>query len=179
MKKRRYICLFLGLALLLGSTGCRQQIPEAALSSGKTVVTMMYPSGLNRFEALVETSCQDIDLQVEPTTTAMMNGDSERRLRNSHGTDLVVTTLPTGDVKGYMLDLSATAFSTGYQATVMDPVMIEGRTRYLPLPGQYSGYILIKTLADGLADALPAYVQRSEPSLEDAYLYLISREAVQ
>ena len=25
----------------------------------------------------------------------------------------------------------------------------------------------------------PAYVQRSEPSLEDAYLYLISREAVQ
>lgn len=95
MKKRRYICLFLGLALLLGSTGCRQQIPEGALSSGKTVVTMMYPSGLNRFEALVETSCQDIDLQVEPTTTAMMNGDSERRLRNSHGTDLVVTTLPT------------------------------------------------------------------------------------
>ena len=156
MKKRRYICLFLGLALLLGSTGCRQQIPEGALSSGKTVVTMMYPSGLNRFEALVETSCQDIDLQVEPTTTAMMNGDSERRLRNGHGTDLVVTTLPTGDVKGYMLDLSATSFSTSYQATVMDPVMIEGRTRYLPLPGQYSGYILNKTLADGLADALPA-----------------------
>ena len=30
-----------------------------------------------------------------------------------------------------------------------------------------------------VADALPAYVQRSEPSLEDAYLYLISREAVQ
>ena len=30
-----------------------------------------------------------------------------------------------------------------------------------------------------VADALPACVQRSEPSLEDAYLYLISREAVQ
>ena len=30
-----------------------------------------------------------------------------------------------------------------------------------------------------VADALPAYVLRSEPSLEDAYLYLISREAAQ
>lgn len=45
----------------------------------------------------MEAACQDIDLQVEPTTTVVMNGDSERRLRNGHGTDLVVTTLPTGD----------------------------------------------------------------------------------
>ena len=30
-----------------------------------------------------------------------------------------------------------------------------------------------------VADKLPAYVQAEEPSLEDAYLYLISREAVQ
>ena len=28
-----------------------------------------------------------------------------------------------------------------------------------------------------VADKLPAYVQAEEPSLEDAYLYLISREA--
>ena len=30
-----------------------------------------------------------------------------------------------------------------------------------------------------VADTLPAYVQVEEPSLEDAYLYLISREAAQ
>ena len=30
-----------------------------------------------------------------------------------------------------------------------------------------------------VAEALPPYVQPAEPTLEDAYLYLISREAVQ
>ena len=30
-----------------------------------------------------------------------------------------------------------------------------------------------------VADALPTYAQPAEPTLEDAYLYLISREAVQ
>ena len=30
-----------------------------------------------------------------------------------------------------------------------------------------------------VADQLPAFVQPEEPTLEDAYLYLISREAVQ
>ena len=30
-----------------------------------------------------------------------------------------------------------------------------------------------------VADKLPPYAQAEEPSLEDAYLYLISREAVQ
>ena len=53
---------------------------------------MMYPMNLEHFEQLVETEYPDIDLNVEMTTTAAMNGDSERRLRNGHGTDLVVTT---------------------------------------------------------------------------------------
>ena len=33
--------------------------------------------------------------------------------------------------------------------------MIEGQTRYLPLPGQYTGYILNKTLAAKLGKKLP------------------------
>lgn len=154
MHERRWACLVLSLALLLGCAGCRQDPPRGR-AAGKTAVTMMYPITLSHFEELVERTFTDIDLQVEPTTSAAMNGDSERRLRNGHGTDLIVTTLPTGDVKEYMMDLSATEFSTSYQATVMDPVMVEGKTRYLPLPGQYSGFILNRTLAERLADGLP------------------------
>lgn len=116
---------------------------------------MMYPMVLDHFEELVEETYSDIDLQIEPTTTATLNGDSERRLRNDHGTDLVVTTLPTGMVKDYMMDLSATDYAAGYQDTVMDSVMIEGQNRYLPLPGQYSGYILNKTLMKKLGKSLP------------------------
>lgn len=156
MKKQSYICLGLCLALLICSTGCRQPAAQEEAPSGKTVVTMMYPIVLDHFEELVENTYSDIDLQVEPTTAAVMNGDSERRLRNGHGTDLVVTTLPTGDVKNFMLDLSTTEVSTSYQAAVMNSILIDGKTRYLPLPGQYSAHIINKTFADLLMDTPPA-----------------------
>ena len=39
--------------------------------------------------------------------------------------------------------------------------------------------LMLEPVYNAVADTLPAYVQPSEPSLEDAYLYLISREAVQ
>lgn len=149
-KKGIVVCAGIFLFLLFGLTGCGQRAP-----SGKTAVTMMYPAVLGHFERLVEDTYDDIDLQVEATTTAMMNGDSERRLRNGRGTDLVVTTLPTGDVKEYLMDLSATEFASSYQATVMNQVMVEGKTLYLPLPGQYSGYILNKTLMEQLGRPLP------------------------
>lgn len=152
--KRRYwkiLCWGGCLALFFSLAGClRQEAP-----SKKTTVTMMYPIVLEKFEQLVKTVYPDIDLQVESTTSGAMNGDSERRLRNGHGTDLVVTTLPSGGVKDYMMDLSATEFATSYQATVMNPVMVEGKTLYLPLPGQYSGYILNITLMEQLKQPLP------------------------
>ncbi|QNM05373.1 5'-nucleotidase C-terminal domain-containing protein [Qiania dongpingensis] len=145
--------LILGLCLVLcgGFTGC-----GGSSASKKITVTMMYPIALEQFERLVEETYSDIDLQVEATTTGTINGDSERRLRNGRGTDLIITTLPTGDVKEYMLDLSATEYAAGYQATAMNPVMIEGKTYYLPLPGQYSGYILNKTLTEKLGLPIPA-----------------------
>lgn len=155
MKRRGTLCLGLALTACLGLSGCGQTA-VVDQSTRKTTVTMMYPIVLDRFEALVEETYPDIDLQVEPTTTATLNGDSERRLRNGHGTDLVVTTLPTGDVKDYMMDLSTTEFAANYQSTVMTPILREGKTLYLPLPGQYAGYILNKTLARQLSDDLPS-----------------------
>lgn len=156
MKKQRYCCIGLCLVLLVCSTSCKQSVTQEEAPSERTVVTMMYPIVLEHFEELVENTYTDIDLQVEPTTSAVMNGDSERRLHNGHGTDLVITTLPTGDVKNFMLDLSATEVSTSYQATVMNAIMIDGKTRYLPLPGQYSAHIINKTFADRLMDTPPA-----------------------
>lgn len=155
MKKKKYSCLALSFTLLLTIGGCQKTSPKPG-ETGKTVITMMYPAVLSHFEELVETTYPDIDLRAEVTTSAMLNGDSERRLRNGHGTDLIVTTLPTGSVKEFMLDLSATAYATHYQATVMSPILLDGKTYYLPLPGQYSGYILNTTLAEQLADTIPA-----------------------
>lgn len=156
MKTKRVFCALAALVISLSAAGCARQPEQEPAPRGKTVVTMMYPLKLSRFEALAEAVCPDIDLQVEPTTTATINGDSERRLRNGHGTDLVVTTLPTGEVREHVGDLSAEDFVSRYQATIMNPVMIGGQARYLPLPGQYSGYILNKTLTERLGKPLPA-----------------------
>lgn len=156
MIRGKYMSLVILMTMVLFACGCQAKSDASdAGSGGKLEVTMMYPMKLEHFEALVEKELSDIDLQVELTTTATLNGDSERRLRNGHGTDLVVTTLPTGAVKDYMMDLSAESFSTNYQGSVASPVMIEGQTRYLPLPGQYSGYIINKTFVDQLGLTMP------------------------
>lgn len=155
MRRIKIISIGFILCLLLGTTGC-QSDPTPPDTKEKTVVTMMYNIPLPQFEALVEETYGDIDLQVESTTSATINGDSERRLRNGHGPDLVITTLPTGGVQDYVLDLSAETFAADYQATALSPIMIDGQTRYLPLPGQYAGYILNKTLAEQLGYAQPA-----------------------
>lgn len=175
MRCKKYVWFGISLALVSVSMGChskrvspqaqggqqaggQQQMEGRQNTQGKqgTVVSMMYPISLKHFEQLVESEYPDIDLKVEMTTTAAMNGDSERRLRKGHGTDLVVTTLPTGEVKDHMLDLSAEIFATGYQGSVASPIMIEGQTRYLPLPGQYEGYILNQTFAEQLGSPSPA-----------------------
>ncbi len=156
MKYKKYISLGMIFILLLLDMGCRPQADGSEQPAAQKIeISMMYPMKLSHFEALVEKEYPEIDLQVEMTTTATMNGDSERRLRKGHGTDLVVTTMPTGEVKDYVMDVSAEEFATSYQGSVASPVMIEGQTRYLPLPGQYTGYILNKTLAAKLGKKLP------------------------
>lgn len=157
MKYRKYSNLGMIFLLLLLNIGCG--LEKDGIKGPETrrmVISMMYPGKLSHFEALVEREYPEIDLQVEMTTTAALNGDSERRLRKGHGTQLVVTTMPTGEVRDFLLDLSAESFADGYQGSVTSPVMIEGQTRCLPLPGQYSGYILNKTLTERLGKEIPA-----------------------
>ena len=152
---KRCLLLSVGVMLFALHTGCGSNGAEAASEKEHTEVTVMYPMELKHFEKLVEDTYPDIDLQAELTTTAAMNGDSERRLGHKHGTDLVVTTMPTGGVKEYMMDLSAEDFASAYQGSVTGPIMIDGQTRYLPLPGQYSGYILNQTLTEELGKTIP------------------------
>ena len=97
MRYRRFLLTAICLNTAFIAMGCHSQ-PPASEENGNRImeISMMYPMNLEHFEQLVETEYPDIDLNVEMTTTAAMNGDSERRLRNGHGTDLVVTTLPTG-----------------------------------------------------------------------------------
>lgn len=155
MGSRNRILFGISIVIMALNTGCsRPDVPQDT-EEQRTEISMMYPTELSHFEELVETEYPDIDLKVEITTTAAMNGDSERRLHNGHGTDLVITTLPTGGVQDYVTDLSAEDFATGYQGNVASPVMIGGQTRYLPLPGQYAGYILNKTIVEQLGMNIP------------------------
>ena len=127
MRYRRWIRWGLSLGALSFVTGCSTQVDSRQQpEESQTKITMMYPKNLKNFEELVDTEYPDIDLQVEMTTTAVMNSDSERRLRKGHGTDLVVTTFPTGEVKNYTLDLSAETFATAYQGSITGPVMVDG-----------------------------------------------------
>ena len=156
MRYSRLLLTAICLNTALIAMGCHSQPPASeGNKSRKMEISMMYPMNLKHFEQLVETEYPDIDLKIEMTTTAAMNGDSERRLRNGHGTDLVVTTLPTGEVGDYVMDLSAETLATVYQGSVSSPVMIEGQTRYIPLPGQYEGYILNRTLTEELGKQIP------------------------
>lgn len=118
--------------------------------SGKTVVTMMYPGELTDFEALVEEKYPDIDLQVEKNTPTTLNGLSERRLRNGQGNDIILTTVPSAQIAEYALDLSAESYVMNYETPIINSYMVDGRVKFIPLPGQYSGYIYNVTLAEQL-----------------------------
>lgn len=169
MRKRYFLPLLAVMAVVTELTACApgtEAAPETE-AGRRTQVTMMYPVSLEHFEKLAEDTYPDIDLVIERNTPTTMNGDSERRLRNGHGKDLIVTTLPTGDVKEYVLDLSAEAYADHFQSTVMSGVKIEGKTCYLPLPGQYSGYILNRTLIERMGKDLPASTQDLSDLLEE------------
>lgn len=155
MSLKRTFTVIAALSLTLSCAGCGGNTGSSDADNSRTVVTMMYSEELESFEALVESVYDDIDLRIELSTVAALNSDSERRLKNGHGTDIIITNLPTGDVKDYTLDLSAEIFADRYQSTIMKKVMLDGETHYLPLPNQYSGYILNRTLTEKLTDKLP------------------------
>jgi len=162
MKIKNGLCISLFVLSLLIFTGCGWQpandinsTENSANNDRKTIVHMMYMGKLNHFEKLVEDTYSDIDLKCEQSTIGTINGDSERRIKNGHGLDLVITTMPMGDVKDYMLDMSAEDYADNYQVTMTASIMVEGQTRYLPLPGQFSGYVINKTLAEQIGNASP------------------------
>lgn len=169
MRKTYLFPVLAVMAVIIELTACTPKT-EAGLeteAANRTQVTMMYSVPLEHFEKLVEDTYPDIDLVIERNTSTTLNGDSERRLRNGHGKDLIVTTLPTGNVKEYVLDLSAEAYADKFQSTVMSSVKIDGKTCYLPLPGQYSGYILNRTLIEQMGKELPASTQDLKELLEE------------
>ncbi len=151
--KRRLVALALACSLAAAPAGCGQTEDAdkgkraSDADTGRLPVSMLYTIDLDNFEALVERTYPDIDLQVERNAAATIDGESERRLRTGHGADIITTTMPTGDVRNYALDLSAMAFASAYQASISQSLLAEGRTLFLPLPGQYSGYIYNVTLA--------------------------------
>ena len=139
------LTLVLTLALLcLG--GCSAGKP-AASGEGRIVVTMLYTGDLPSLEELVETTYPDIDLQIERNAQSTIDGETERRLRNGHGSDIVVSTLATGDVLNYLADLSADEYISAYQSGIMHKMSRDGKNLFIPLPAQYYGYIYNVTLA--------------------------------
>ncbi len=146
---KKIIITLILICLAIFFTGCAPKIdPSNNEKDPKVTVTMLYTIDLPNFEALVEAEYQNIDLQIERNAKATIDGESERRLRTGHGSDIITTTMPTGDVRNYAMDLSAEEFASLYQASISQSLLIDGKTLFLPLPGQYSGYIYNVTLAE-------------------------------
>ena len=150
--RRRVVWMVLAGALLL-LAACAKEEPAA--TTAKTQLTMMYFDQLPTLESLVELTYSDIDLVVEQNSSATMDNESERRLQNGHGSDLIATTLPGGMVRDYTYDLSGEEFLLRYQSAITHLLLVNGEARYIPLPGQFYGYVVNQTLIEELGFALP------------------------
>lgn len=144
---KKFLAALLSLSVLISLSACGSA-KESNESSGRIVVNMMYMNELSEFEKLVETTYPDIDLQIEINMEATIDGEGERRLRNGHGMDIVTTSMPSGEVREYVLDLSAEPFTDKYQSGIVQSTMIDGRSCFIPTPGQYYGYIFNKTIME-------------------------------
>ncbi|MDO4500995.1 MAG: extracellular solute-binding protein [Erysipelotrichaceae bacterium] len=152
MKKLIIILLITGLL-----SGCQKagSGDNNKTNAGKTVITITTTYDLTEFEKGLEAKYSNIDLKVEVMATGTINGEITRRLRNNHGSDLIVTNLPYGEIKDYTYNLSAESFVENYQSAITKSIVVDGENRYLALPGTYYGYIVNKTLLDELNLSLP------------------------
>lgn len=150
------------LAMLAGlAVGCGDSSEEA---DNKTVVSILYTNSFSKLEELVESTYSDIDLQCEimPYSTEQL-----RRLRKGNGPDLVITSQPSSaEMQEYLADISDTSASSAYDGTIMKQMMLDGRSYLLPLPGEYSGYIVNETLFEEANLPLPANNQELVSALE-------------
>ena len=139
------LCVLLPMAAFAGCTGQKDE---------KIVITMLYSNAFPTLEALVESTYEDIDLQYEK---APYLNEQLRRLERGMGPDLLIFPQPSSkEVQTYTLDIGDTHASTAYDGTVMQQMQIEGNTYLLPLPGQYSGYIVNDTLFGQAGLQLPS-----------------------
>ena len=146
LKKPMIVMILLGVCTA-GILGCAGE--KAAMEdSDRTVITMMYINALPEFEALVENTFPNIDLQVVSNVSTTINRASVRMLTHGHGTDIVTIALPSEETGQYLLDLSTESYVSNYQSAVMNTYLENGRVKYIPLPGQYMGFIYNKTLAE-------------------------------
>lgn len=136
--------------LLLGMlSGCGQQAPKE-----KTAIKMLYSNSFKQVEALVESTYNDIDLQMEITP---YSSEQIRRLEKGVGPDLVITAQPDSTLlQEYLLDISDTRASAAYDGTIMNASKQDGKTYLIPLPGVYSGYIVNETLLEQAGLSIPA-----------------------
>lgn len=162
MKKQSAYCFLAGLAVccFAGCSGKTDGLEANKAGEEETVaVTALYYSELPEFEALVESSLEDIDLQIEQGSVSSYNSDTLRHLREGQGKDLVFTSAPRGEAGKYVLDLSANAFSADFSSAEMDRIRRNGKTVWLPMPGVYKGLIVNRTLARELGKELPGNQQ--------------------
>lgn len=145
----KWVAGMLSAVILLSvPSGCKQQAPKE-----KTAVRILYSNHFKQVEALVESTYDDIDLQVEITPSS---SEQLRRLEKGVGPDLVIAAQPDSNlVQKYLLDVSDTKASAAYDGTIMNASKQDGKAYLIPLPGVYSGYIVNETLFEQAGLSLP------------------------
>ena len=169
MNYKKLLCLILAPLCFAGCSSKKAETSSSSRAEGeKIVVSMMFTSLLPNFESLVETTYPEIDLQVEKNAISTIDGESERRLRNGHGTDIVTSSLATGDILNYLADLSAESFISSYESGIMHKTSRDGRNLFIPLPAQYYGYIYNETLVKENGLEIPTTQEELVKMLEKA-----------
>ena len=165
MNFKKIICPALAALCL---AGCSSPVTDLSVNEEKTVITMMFTDELPNLEKLVESTYTDIDLKIETNAVATIDGESERRLRNGHGNDLVTSSLASGDIMNYLVDLSADEYISAYEAGIMHKTSKDGRNYFIPLPAQYYGYIYNETLVKENGFTVPTTQEELLKMLEEA-----------
>lgn len=149
--------MMLAALALGGAAGCgsEKDMAQNGETGEKTVVTMMYNTELPVFERLLEDTYPDIDLQIELNALATIDRETARRLRYGRGTDIVTSLTATENIEGYVMDLSAEDYASLYQSGITQSIMIDGRTMFIPMPGQYLGILYNATLTQQLGLPVP------------------------
>lgn len=186
MDLKKILCLTLSVMILsLSFSGCSSKNETSSTSGDKIVITMMFTNFLPNLEKLVEDTYPNIDLQIEKNAAGTFDGEIERRLRNGHGCDIVASSLATGDVLNYLVDLSADKYIAAYQSGIMHKTSNDGKNLFIPLPAQYYGYIYnvtlmsendltVPTTQDELFDVLKKAKEEHIGADENGYIFAVN-----